>query len=138
MSCSFSDQVLAKLDLLRNLMFSKAYKNIAYLSLKKLDVTVAKLHILALNAELTVLARIKQIIQVSSPELLFTAINVNDYGMASTRRHQAQPHTGMWTRVALPWFWRSECHAPACSFRHWTIRCSMIVSAHCPCYAVRE
>ena len=65
-------------------MFSKAYKNITHLSLKKLDVTVAKLRIPALNAELTVLARIKQFIQVSSPELLFTLINVNDYEMAST------------------------------------------------------
>ena len=53
--------VLAQLDLLRNMMFSKAYKNISYLSLKKLGVTVAKLHLPALNAELTVLARIKQI-----------------------------------------------------------------------------
>ena len=24
--------------------------------------------------------------------------------------------TGMWTRVAPPWFWRSECHGPVCSF----------------------
>ena len=71
MSCSFSDQVLAQLDILRNLMFSNAYKNVTYLSLKKLGVTVAKSHLPALNAELTVLARIKQFIQVSSPELLF-------------------------------------------------------------------
>ena len=35
MSCSLSDQVLAQLDLLRNMMFSKAYKNISNLSLKK-------------------------------------------------------------------------------------------------------
>ena len=48
-------------------MFSKAYKNITHLSLKKLDVTVAKLRIPALNAELTVFAMMKQIIQVSSP-----------------------------------------------------------------------
>ena len=60
------------------MMFSKAYKNKSYLSLKKLDVTVAKLHLLALNAELTVFARIKQITQVPSLELLFPAINVND------------------------------------------------------------
>ena len=72
----------------------QADKNISYLSLKKLDVTVAKLHLLALNAELTVLAWIKQITQVSSLDSLFTAINVNDYGMSSTRRHQAQ-HTSM-------------------------------------------
>ena len=65
-------------------MLSNAYKNVTYLSLKKLGVTVAKSHLPALNAELTVLARIKQFIQVSSPELLFTVINVNDYGMAST------------------------------------------------------
>ena len=72
------------LDLLRNMMFSKAYKNKSYLSLKKLGVTVVKLHLPAPNAELTVLARIKQFIQVSSLDLLFPVINVNDYGMAST------------------------------------------------------
>ena len=83
--CSFTKLVLAQLDLLRNLMFSKAYKNVSYLSLKKLSVTVAKLHFPALNAELTVLARIKQfILHVSSLDLLFPVNNVNDYGMAST------------------------------------------------------
>ena len=69
-------------------MFSNAYKNVTYLSLKKLGVTVAKLHLPALNAELTVLGRIKQFIQVSSPELLFALINVNDNGMASTVAHE--------------------------------------------------
>ena len=36
-------------------------------------------------------------------------------------------------------------NVPACALRHWTIRCSMFVSAHCPCsrsrcctHAVRE
>ena len=42
MSCSFSDQMLAQLDLLRNLMFSKAYKNITFLLPRKIDEKLAK------------------------------------------------------------------------------------------------
>merc|ERR1711916_318636 len=57
MSCSFTNQVLAQLDLLRNWKETKAYKNEVYLLPKELDEQVAKLHLPALGAELTVLTQ---------------------------------------------------------------------------------
>merc|ERR1711991_1173054 len=57
MSCSFTNQVLAQLDLLRNWKETKAYKNEVYLLPKELDEKVAKLHLPALGAELTVLTQ---------------------------------------------------------------------------------
>merc|ERR1711868_233463 len=57
MSCSFTNQVLAQLDLSRNWKETKAYKNEVYLLPKELDEKVAKLHLPALGAELTVLTQ---------------------------------------------------------------------------------
>merc|ERR1711865_332314 len=54
MSCSFTNQVLAQLDLLKNWKETKTYKNDVYLLPKGLDEKVAKLHLPALGAELTV------------------------------------------------------------------------------------
>jgi len=53
MSCSFTNQVLAQLDLLKNWKETKAYKNDVYLLPKSLDEKVARLHLPALGAELT-------------------------------------------------------------------------------------
>merc|ERR1712242_501236 len=53
MSCSFTNQVLAQLDLLKNWKETKAYKNDVYLLPKDLDEKVARLHLPALGAELT-------------------------------------------------------------------------------------
>merc|ERR1712125_77142 len=44
MSCSFTNQVLAQLDLMKNWKVTKAYKNDAYLLPKNLDEKVARLH----------------------------------------------------------------------------------------------
>merc|ERR1711864_50977 len=57
MSCSFTNQVLAQLDLLKNWKETKAYKNQVYLLPKKLDEKVASLHLPALGAELTTLSK---------------------------------------------------------------------------------
>merc|ERR1711945_87850 len=57
MSCSFTNQVLGQLDLLRNWKETKAYKNEVYLLPKELDEKVAKLRLPALGAELTVLTQ---------------------------------------------------------------------------------
>merc|ERR1712048_1480097 len=57
MSCSFTNQVLAQLDLLRNWQGSKACKNDVYLLPKALDEKVAALHLPALGAELTKLTK---------------------------------------------------------------------------------
>merc|ERR1711907_450208 len=60
MSCSFTNQTLAQLDLLRNWKeenSSKKYKNDVYLLLKHLDEKVARLHIPALGAQLTELSK---------------------------------------------------------------------------------
>merc|ERR1712190_403207 len=57
MSCSFTNQVLAQLDLLRNWQGDKAYKNEVYLLPKHLDEKVANLHLPALGAELTTLSK---------------------------------------------------------------------------------
>merc|ERR1711900_127012 len=54
MSCSFTNQVLAQVDLLKNWKETKAYKNKVYLLPKLLDEKVAALHLPALGAELTV------------------------------------------------------------------------------------
>eukprot|EP00811_Abedinium_folium_P033088 NODE_6078_length_1707_cov_46.620886.p1 GENE.NODE_6078_length_1707_cov_46.620886~~NODE_6078_length_1707_cov_46.620886.p1 ORF type:complete len:477 (-),score=118.49 NODE_6078_length_1707_cov_46.620886:224-1654(-) len=55
MSCSFTNQTLAQLDLLKNWKETKAYKNDVYLLPKELDEKVARLHLPALGAELTTL-----------------------------------------------------------------------------------
>merc|ERR1712006_12348 len=52
MSCSFTNQVLAQLDLLKNWKENKGYKNEVYLLPKELDEKVANLHLPALGAEL--------------------------------------------------------------------------------------
>merc|ERR1711970_1137831 len=57
MSCSFTNQVLAQLDLLKNWKETKAYKNDVYLLPKELDEKVARLHLPALGAEMTVLSK---------------------------------------------------------------------------------
>merc|ERR1712086_598754 len=60
MSCSFTNQVLAQLDLLRNWKetdASKKYKNDVYLLPKELDEKVARLHLPALGAQLTTLTK---------------------------------------------------------------------------------
>jgi len=57
MSCSFTNQVLAQLDLLNNWKQTKAYKNDVYLLPKNLDEKVANLHLPALGAQLTKLSK---------------------------------------------------------------------------------
>merc|ERR1712084_166033 len=57
MSCSFTNQVLAQLDLLKNWKETKAYKNDVYLLPKNLDEKVASLHLPALGAEMTKLTK---------------------------------------------------------------------------------
>merc|ERR1711904_518873 len=57
MSCSFTNQTLAQLDLLKNWKENKGYKNDVYLLPKELDEKVASLHIPALGAELTKLTK---------------------------------------------------------------------------------
>merc|ERR1712187_202105 len=56
MSCSFTNQCLAQLDLLRN-QTDKAYKNDVYLLPKRLDEKVARLHLPAIGANLTTLSK---------------------------------------------------------------------------------
>merc|ERR1711934_887302 len=57
MSCSFTNQVLAQLDLLKNWKETKAYKNDVYLLPKELDEKVARLHLPALGANLTTMTK---------------------------------------------------------------------------------
>merc|ERR1719311_781706 len=57
MSCSFTNQVLAQLDILKNWKETKAYKNQVYLLPKDLDEKVARLHLPALGANLTTLSQ---------------------------------------------------------------------------------
>merc|ERR1712223_679751 len=57
MSCSFTNQVLAQLDLLENTKQNKGYKNQVYLLPKNLDEKVARLHLPALGAEMTELSK---------------------------------------------------------------------------------
>merc|ERR1712070_266240 len=56
MSCSFTNQTLAQLDLLKN-MTEKKYKNDVYLLPKELDEKVARLHLGAIGAQLTELTK---------------------------------------------------------------------------------
>merc|ERR1712134_149951 len=57
MSCSFTNQCLAQLDLLDNWKNSKGYENKVYLLPKLLDEKVANLHLPALGANLTTLSK---------------------------------------------------------------------------------
>merc|ERR1712224_1164286 len=60
MSCSFTNQTLAQLDLLRNWReenSAKKYKNDVYLLPKELDEKVARLHLPALGAQMTELSK---------------------------------------------------------------------------------
>merc|ERR1712190_538355 len=57
MSCSFTNQTLAQLDILRNWNGDRSYKNEVYLLPKELDEKVASLHLPALGAELTKLTK---------------------------------------------------------------------------------
>merc|ERR1712013_162939 len=57
MSCSFTNQVLAQLDLLKNWTTDKKYMNDVYLLPKALDEKVAALHLPALGAKLTTLSK---------------------------------------------------------------------------------
>merc|ERR1711924_382533 len=57
MSCSFTNQVLAQVDLLKNWKENKGYKNQVYLLPKELDEKVARLHLPALGANLTTLSK---------------------------------------------------------------------------------
>merc|ERR1711920_865753 len=56
-SCSFTNQVLGQLDLLKNWKENKGYKNEVYLLPKNSDEKVARLHLPALGAELTTLSK---------------------------------------------------------------------------------
>merc|ERR1712072_79670 len=53
MSCSFTNQTLAQLDLLDNWKTSKKYENHVYLLPKELDEKVARLHLGAIGAKIT-------------------------------------------------------------------------------------
>jgi len=57
MSCSFTNQTLAQLELLKNWKESKKYENDVYLLPKELDEKVAALHLPALGAQLTKLTK---------------------------------------------------------------------------------
>merc|ERR1719194_271799 len=57
MSCSFTNQTLAQVDLLNNWKKGGSYKNDVYLLPKKLDEKVARLHLGALGAKLTTLTK---------------------------------------------------------------------------------
>merc|ERR1711943_151515 len=57
MTCSFTNQVLAQLDLVKNWKETKAYKNDVYLLPKSLDEKVAALHLPALGASMTKLSK---------------------------------------------------------------------------------
>merc|ERR1739848_233349 len=57
MSCSFTNQTLAQLELLKNWKETAKYKNDVYLLPKELDEKVASLHLPALGAELTDLTK---------------------------------------------------------------------------------
>merc|ERR1711897_90263 len=56
MSCSFTNQVLAQIDIRKNVTEKKGYKNDVYLLPKDLDEKVARLHLPALGGELTELS----------------------------------------------------------------------------------
>jgi len=57
MSCSFTNQALAQIDLHNNFTKTKTYKNDVYLLPKELDEKVARLHLPALGANLTKLTK---------------------------------------------------------------------------------
>merc|ERR1711981_451731 len=57
MSCSFTNQTLAQLDLLKNCRDAQNYKNDVYLLPKELDEKVARLHLPSLGAEMTTLTK---------------------------------------------------------------------------------
>merc|ERR1712087_1016805 len=57
MSCSFTNQTLAQIDIKENFEKKKGYKNEVYLLPKELDEKVARLHLPALGAELTILTK---------------------------------------------------------------------------------
>merc|ERR1711918_77966 len=57
MSCSFTNQTLAQLDLLKNWKETQQYKNDVYLLPKALDEKVAALHLPAPGAEMTILTQ---------------------------------------------------------------------------------
>merc|ERR1712149_148090 len=57
MSCSFTNQTLAQIDLVKNWKETKKYKNDVYLLPKELDEKVARLHLGALGAERTQLTK---------------------------------------------------------------------------------
>merc|ERR1712014_57146 len=57
MSCSFTNQTLAQLDILDNWKNNEGYKNDVYLLPKHLDEKVARLHLPALGAELTTMTK---------------------------------------------------------------------------------
>merc|ERR1719454_2747753 len=57
MSCSFTNQVLAQLDILKNCRVAQNYKNDVYLLPKALDEKVAALHLPSLGASMTVLSK---------------------------------------------------------------------------------
>merc|ERR1712118_431114 len=57
MSCSFTNQVVAQLDLLKNWKETKQYKNDVYLLPKALDEKVAALHLPALGSEMTIMTQ---------------------------------------------------------------------------------
>merc|ERR1712226_1363963 len=57
MSCSFTNQTLAQLDLLNNRKGANNYQNDVYLLPKHLDEKVARLHLPALGAQLTALSK---------------------------------------------------------------------------------
>merc|ERR1712073_161626 len=57
MSCSFTNQALAQLDLLKNWKETKGYKNDVYLLPKELDEKVASLHLPACGAVMTKLTK---------------------------------------------------------------------------------
>merc|ERR1719210_2798465 len=56
MSCSFTNQALAQIDIRKNVTEKKGYKNEVYLLPKDLEEKVARLHLPALGAELTELS----------------------------------------------------------------------------------
>merc|ERR1712078_732640 len=57
MSCSFTNQTLAQLDLLKNWKENGKYKNDVYLLPKELDEKVARLHLLSLGAQVSQLSK---------------------------------------------------------------------------------
>merc|ERR1719183_3284372 len=57
MSCSFTNQTLAQIDLLDNWKKNGSYKNDVYLLPKELDEKVARLHLPALGAQLSQLSK---------------------------------------------------------------------------------